>query len=192
MAACGLAHSKLLSRKRPCPAVGDRKEIAVADEEPKGTGPFDVSTIRALVALMSRHKLSEIDLRQGDQRICLRRGPLKTTVNAAPTLTALPPVAPAAAAAAPKIEAPPVPARKLIDIKSPTPGTFYARPSPDADLFVKMGSRVEAKTVVCLIEAMKLYTEIQAECTGVIEEILVENGKPVEFDQVLFRVNPTA
>jgi acetyl-CoA carboxylase biotin carboxyl carrier protein len=162
--------------------------MAVADEEPKGTGPFDVSTIRALVALMSRHDLSEIDLRRGDQRICLRRGPWKTTVATVPTLTTLAAASPAVSAA--KVEAPAIPARKLIDIKSPTPGTFYARPSPDADVFVKIGARVEAKTVVCLIEAMKLYTEILAECSGVIEEILVENGKPVEFDQVLFRVNP--
>jgi acetyl-CoA carboxylase biotin carboxyl carrier protein len=166
----------------------------VADEEPKGSGPFDVSTIRALVALMSRHDLSEIDLRRGDQRICLRRGPLKTTVNTLPTLTTLPPVtAPAVPAAASQDNAPPqAAARKLIDIKSPTPGTFYGRPSPDADPFVKIGSRVDPKTVVCLIEAMKLYTEIPADCSGVIEEILVESGKPVEFDQVLFRVNPTA
>jgi acetyl-CoA carboxylase biotin carboxyl carrier protein len=150
------------------------KEITVADEEPKGTGPFDVATIKALVALMNRNDLSEIDLHDGTQRIRLRRGPGKTTINAA---------------AAPLLAEPP--ARKLIDIKSPTPGTFYARSSPDAEPFVKVGSRVDAKSVVCLIEAMKLYTEIQAECSGVIEEILVENAQPVEFDQVLFRVNPS-
>lgn len=161
----------------------------MADEEPKGTGPFDVSTIRALVALMGRYDLSEIDLHNGDQRIRLRRGFTKTTVTATPAMlpgpamTAPPP---------PKAAEPPPPSRKLIEIKSPTPGTFYARPSPEADLFVKVGSRVEPKSVVCLIEAMKLYTEIQAECSGVIEEILLENAQPVEFDQVLFRVNPTA
>jgi acetyl-CoA carboxylase biotin carboxyl carrier protein len=164
----------------------------VADEEPKGTGPFDVTTIRALVALMSRHDLSEIDLHDGGQRIRLRRGPGKTTINtAAPLLAA----APAAAAPPPKstvAEPPAPPVRKLIDIKSPTPGTFYCRPSPEAQPFVKVGSRVEAKSVVCLIEAMKLYTEIPADCAGIIEEILVEDGKPVEFDQVLFRVNPVA
>jgi acetyl-CoA carboxylase biotin carboxyl carrier protein len=167
----------------------------VADEEAKAASPFDVNTVRALVALMSRHDLSEIDLRQGEQRICLRRGPLKTTFNAMPPL-ALPTAAPAAAAPqlATKPAAdhpPPAPTRKLLEIKSPTPGTFYARSSPEAEPFVKVGSRVEPKTVVCLIEAMKLYTEIPAECSGVIEEILVENAQPVEFDQVLFRVNPT-
>jgi acetyl-CoA carboxylase biotin carboxyl carrier protein len=167
---------------------------AVADEDPKPAGPFDVATIRALVGLMGRHDLSEIDLHQGDQRIRLRRGVVKTTVAALPSLAGLP-AAPAPVTAPPaKSAAPPAPVesvKKLVEIKSPTPGTFYGRPSPEADLFVKVGSRVEAKTVVCLIEAMKLYTEIQAECNGVITEILVENGQPVEFDTVLFRVDPS-
>jgi acetyl-CoA carboxylase biotin carboxyl carrier protein len=177
----------MLSRKRLT------QEAPVADEDLKAAGPFDVNTVRALVALMSRHDLSEIDLRRGDQRICIRRGPLKTTVNALPSLSALPPPAPAAASTPAKNAEPqPAPARKLIDIKSPTPGTFYSRPSPEADVFVKVGSRIDPKTVVCLIEAMKLYTEIQAECSGVIHEILVENAQPVEIDQVLFRVDPSA
>jgi acetyl-CoA carboxylase biotin carboxyl carrier protein len=176
----------MLSRKRLI------QEAPVADEDVKAAGPFDVNTVRALVALMSRHDLSEIDLRQGDQRICIRRGPLKTTVNALPALAALPAPAPQATAAPAKnAEAPAAVTKKLIDIKSPTPGTFYARPSPETDVFVKVGSRVDPKTVVCLIEAMKLYTEIQAECSGIIHEILVENGQPVEFDQVLFRVDPS-
>jgi acetyl-CoA carboxylase biotin carboxyl carrier protein len=165
----------------------------VADEEPKGTGPFDVATIRTLVALMSRNDLSEIDLHNGSMRIRLRRGPGKTTINtsAASLLAAPAPVAVAPASKPAAAEPPAAPVRRLIDIKSPTPGTFYARSSPEAEPFVKVGSRVDAKSVVCLIEAMKLYTEIQAECSGVIEEILVENAQPVEFDQVLFRVNPT-
>jgi acetyl-CoA carboxylase biotin carboxyl carrier protein len=164
----------------------------VADEDPKSAGPFDVNTVRALVALMSRHDLSEIDLHQGDQRIRLRRGVIKTKLAAYPPM-GLPAPAPAAPPPKPASPEPPgKPVKKLIEIKSPTPGTFYSRPSPDADVFVKFGSKVDAKTVVCMIEAMKLYTEIQAECAGVITEILVENGQPVEFDQVLFRVDPTA
>jgi acetyl-CoA carboxylase biotin carboxyl carrier protein len=169
-------------------------ETQVADEDSKPTGPFDVTAVRALVALMSRHDLSEIDLRHGEQRIRLRRGALKTNIATLPQLAAMP-VQPAPGTAPPKLagsEAPQPPQKKLIDIKSPTPGTFYSRPSPDAEAFVKVGSRVEAKTVVCLIEAMKLYTEIQAECSGIITEILVENAQPVEFDQILFRVDPTA
>ena len=165
----------------------------MADEDPKA-GPFDINTIKALVALMSRHDLSEIDLRQGEQRICLRRGPLKTTVNTLPPM-AVPQAMPSPAALPAKPAEPtpaPAPTKKLIDIKSPTPGTFYARPNPDSEPYVKVGSRVDPKTVVCTIEAMKLYTEIQAECSGVIQEILVENGQFVEFDTVLFRVDPTS
>jgi acetyl-CoA carboxylase biotin carboxyl carrier protein len=170
----------------------------VAEEDQKAADPFDVNTIRALVALMSRHDLSEIDLRHGVQRIRLRRGALKTkvqTLAAAPVAYTPGPQSDALASPAPVKAGPPetpaAPSKKLLEIKSPTPGTFYARPSPDADAFVKIGSRVDAKTVVCLIEAMKLYTEIQAECAGVITEVLVENGQPVEFDQVLFRVDPS-
>ena len=83
------------------------------------------------------------------------------------------------------------PTKKLIDIKSPTPGTFYASPSPDAQPFVRAGSKVTASTVVCLIEAMKIFNEITADCNGVIAEILAENQQPVEYGQVLFRVDPT-
>jgi len=170
-----------------------RRRSKLADEDTKATSPFDVATVRALIALMSRHDLSEIDLRHGEQRIRLRRGALKTTVTAMPPLGAMQmPAASPAPSSKPAAAETPAAQKKLIDIKSPTPGTFYARPSPDAEAFVKVGSRVEAKSVVCLIEAMKLYTEIQAECSGVITEILVENAQPVEFDQVLFRVDPTA
>ena len=76
-------------------------------------------------------------------------------------------------------------------IKSPTPGTFYAAPSPDAEPFVRVGSRVTPTTVVCVIEAMKIFNEIQAECSGVITAVLVENQQPVEYGQALFKVDPT-
>ena len=79
----------------------------------------------------------------------------------------------------------------LIEIKSETPGTFYAKPNPEAPQpFVSVGSRVKPETVVGLIEAMKLFNEIPAGCAGVVAEILVENGQPVEYGQVLIRVNP--
>ena len=78
-----------------------------------------------------------------------------------------------------------------MEIKSPTPGTFYAAPKPGEPPYVKAGSKVAPETVVCLIEAMKLYNEVQAECAGVIVEVLVENQQPVEYGQVLFKVDPT-
>jgi acetyl-CoA carboxylase biotin carboxyl carrier protein len=138
---------------------------------------------------MSRHDLSEIDLREGDLRIRLRRGSRNGVAPAAiPTSTPVAPPAPPAVEVGP----PPVekPSKQLIPIKSPTPGTFYSAPSPDAEAFVRVGSRVTPTTVVCVIEAMKIFNEIQAECTGVIAEILVDNQQPVEYGQALFMVDP--
>lgn len=78
-----------------------------------------------------------------------------------------------------------------MDVKSEGVGTFYSKPKPDADTFVRVGSRVAPDTVVGLLEAMKTYTEIHAGCSGVIREVLVENQAAIEYDQVLFRVDPT-
>jgi acetyl-CoA carboxylase biotin carboxyl carrier protein len=163
-----------------------------ADEAKNAGGPFDVPTIRLLAQLMSRHDLSEIDLRDGEKRLRLLRGvrvvaPAPHPGAYAPGSPALPPVpAPQASPAAEK------PTKHLLEIKSELVGTFYARPNPDAEPYVRVGSRVTPPTVVGLIEAMKLYNDVQAGCSGVIAEILVENQQPVEFGQVLFRVDPTA
>jgi len=174
--------------KQERPAVAD-------DETPQAPSPFNVQTVEALVALMTDHDLSEIDLRDGVQRLRLRRGARQVMVTG--SAPALAPVA-AAPAASPAPAAAPTPApaaeptRKLIDIKSETVGTFYAAANPESPPYVRVGSRVEPSTIVGLIEAMKLFNEIQAGCSGVVEEILVENKQPVEFGQVLFRVNPGA
>jgi len=166
----------------------------VADESTNDKpGPFDVHTIRRLVGLMSQHDLNEIDLRHGDCRIRLLRGArLAGTVALAPPAGAAP-VQPAALPAAPAAlpATPSAPARLLVDIKSPTIGTFYAQEKEGAPPYVSKGSRVTPTTVVCLVEAMKIFNEIQAGCSGVIAEILVDNKQPVEYDQVLFRVDPT-
>jgi acetyl-CoA carboxylase biotin carboxyl carrier protein len=152
-------------------------------------GPFDVRTIKYLIKLMGRHDLTEVDLREGEHRIRLRRGSPRGTivegnVAGAPVAPA-PPPAPAAA--------PPDPAaRKYIEIKSPTPGTFYASPNPESESYVKVGSKVGPDTVVCIIEAMKVFNEIQAECSGTIVAILAQNQQAVEYGQVLFHVDPSA
>ncbi|MCI0641254.1 MAG: acetyl-CoA carboxylase biotin carboxyl carrier protein [Gemmataceae bacterium] len=156
----------------------------------KSSGPFDVRTVEALVALMAEHDLSEIDLRDGSQRLRLRRG-YQPVVAAPVTSSHAPPIVhPPTASANEKPVA--AAAKRLLDIKSPTPGTFYAAAKPNEPPFAKVGSKVEPETVVCLVEAMKLFNEIQAECTGVIVEVCVENQQPVEYGQVLFRVDPTA
>ena len=161
----------------------------MADEAKPSSGPFDIATVRDLVRLMRRFDLSEVDLQDGDKRVKLRRGPRQV---AAPAYA--PPLMPAAAtpqAANPgTTTAPSAPASKLIDIKSPMVGTFYAKPAPDKDDYVKVGSRVNPETVVCKVEAMKIFNDMEAGCNGVIAEICVQNGDPVEYDQVLFRVEP--
>lgn len=164
----------------------------MADDIAKTPSPFDVRTVKALVALMTQHDLNEIDLRDGPQRLRLRRGSQPMAVSAAtPSLPAAAPPAPVpsrndAPATASK------PAKQLLEIKSETVGTFYAATNPDAQPFVRIGAKVTPETVVCVIEAMKLFNEIQAGCSGTIVEILAENQQPVEFGQVLFRVDPQA
>ena len=162
----------------------------MADNGSKIPSPFDVRTIKALIGLMSQHDLSEIDLREGDLRIRLRRGSqgvVVTPLSAAPVPNAAPTPAPATPTPSPD-----KPAKALHEIKSETPGTFYAAPNRGADPFVRAGSRVTPTTVVGIIEAMKIFNEVPADCTGVITEILVENQQPVEYGQVLFRVDTTA
>ncbi|WP_425398023.1 acetyl-CoA carboxylase biotin carboxyl carrier protein [Aeoliella sp.] len=151
---------------------------------------FDVRKVRRLVELMNEHELAEIDLRQSDQRIRLRKGgePVMTAVPAAPAPAA---PAPAPAAPAPAGDAPAAPAAEAITgkvIKSPIVGTFYASPNPDSAAFVKVGDQIGPDTVVCIVEAMKVFNEVPAECSGKITAVLVESGDAVEFGQALFKV----
>ena len=155
-------------------------------------GPFDVGTVRELVELMEKFDLSEVDLNDGDHRIRLRRG--GRLVAAPPSLVPAPAFAPPATAPqapAAQNSAPAAPAKKLVEIKSELVGTFYAKPAPDKDDYVKVGSRVSPDTVVCKVEAMKIFNDITAKCSGTIVEVCVQNGQFVEFDQVLFRVDPS-
>jgi acetyl-CoA carboxylase biotin carboxyl carrier protein len=165
----------------------------VADDKRDAPRPFDVRTVEYLLKLMSEHELSEVDLREGDQRIRLRKGPAHgpVLVSHAPApaphmVPAHPAHAPAAPAAAPA-----APAKNLLEIKSPMVGTFYSKPDPKKPDFVTPGSKVTPKTVVCTIEAMKLYNEVHADCSGTIAEICVRSGDFVEYGQVLFRVDPS-
>jgi acetyl-CoA carboxylase biotin carboxyl carrier protein len=157
--------------------------------------PFDVLVVEHLVKLMSQHELTEVHLEENDQVIRLRRGPKHVAV--APVALAPAPVAAAAPAAPPTAAsaAAPTPAaapagKKQLEIKSPTPGTFYRASGPDADPFVKVGTKVKADTIVCIIEAMKVFNEIPAEVSGTIAAIKVDDKGPVEYGQVLFLVDP--
>jgi acetyl-CoA carboxylase biotin carboxyl carrier protein len=151
---------------------------------------FDVRKIRRLVELMKEHDLAELDLQQGEVRIQLRRAcaAMPTAVGAAPVVSvAAPPAAgpPAAESVAPSAEA----VKGVTLIKSPMVGTFYAAPDPDSQPFVKVGDHVGPETVVCIVEAMKVFNQIPAEAAGRVIAVLVENGAPVEFGQPLFKVD---
>lgn len=159
--------------------------------------PFDVRTIKYLVRLMGRFDLTEVDLREGDLRIRLRRGnkPAADGLTMIPAPTHVVPTAMPSGATPPPPTINPVseaPARKLIEIKSPTPGTYYATPKPDADPFVKVGDKVQSDTVLCIIEAMKVFNEITADCNGTIVDVVLHNQQPVEYGQVLFRIDPSS
>jgi acetyl-CoA carboxylase biotin carboxyl carrier protein len=154
--------------------------------------PRDVRTIRHLVRLMKRYDLTAIDIIEGPTQIRLRRRGIE--VVAAPpavaTAASAAPPAVAASAAPPRAEAPAPAAPAGLVIESPMVGTFYAASGPDAPPFVSIGSVIRPDTTVCVIEAMKVFTEIPAGLSGTITEVLVKNGQPVEFGQPMFRVNP--
>jgi acetyl-CoA carboxylase biotin carboxyl carrier protein len=157
-----------------------------------GTGDiFDVKKVRRLVEMMEQHDLAEIDLRQGDQRIRLRRGAevqLTSAVQYAPQQSAPPSSAAGQTAAAGSMASAPA-GVDLKVIASPMVGTFYAAPNPESPAFVKVGDHVGPESVVCIIEAMKVFNEIQAELSGKVAAVLVETGQPVEFGQPLFKID---
>ncbi len=145
-----------------------------------------IDEIRTIVKLMSEHDLSEFKIEAEEMHLCIRRGtnPPSMVVAAAPMqapMAAAPAAAPVAAPAAEE-----APEKAQITINSPIVGTFYRAPSPEADSFAKIGDKVEADSIVCIIEAMKVMNEIKAEKSGVIKEILAENAEAVEYGQALF------
>lgn len=154
--------------------------------------PFDLEKLRQLIEMMEKHGLSDVSLRNGEEQWRLRRGG-----RAEPVLAAAPQpaVAMSAAAAPAPVASAAVPAPAAaepagIEIKSPTVGTYYASPSPEEPAFLQVGSKVSPDTIVCLIEAMKVFNQIPAEVSGTVTAILVKNGDAVEYGQPLFRVKP--
>jgi acetyl-CoA carboxylase biotin carboxyl carrier protein len=158
---------------------------------------MDLKQIHDLIKVVNKSNIGEISIEDKDGKVTIKQKEDKITVTSAPAQTvyaAAPSAVPAAAssAAAPVTSAPaaaPV-ADNLITIKSPMIGTFYRRASPDKPLLAEEGTEVSAGKVVCIIEAMKLFNEIESEVKGTIVKILVEDASPVEFDQPLFLVQP--
>lgn len=155
--------------------------------------------IRDLIDFISNSGLEEVNIETDEFKIKVKRSN-EVSVQAAPVVTAAPtpvasaPAAPQASAAAPSAPATDTPApaaSNQAEIKSPMIGTFYNSPNPDSPAFVQVGDKVKAGDTVCIVEAMKLFNEIESDVSGTIVEILVDNASPVEYDQPLFRVDPS-
>lgn len=150
---------------------------------------MDLKDIKAVIDLMKKNAISEFELEKQDFKIRLKRA---IGSVAAADDSVLPVAAPALSApsAAPTPTPATQPASPDAEIKAPMIGTFYRAPSPESAPYVEVGTEVNAETVVCIIEAMKVMNEIKAETRGIISEVLVDNAKPVEYGQPMFKVRP--
>ncbi len=154
--------------------------------------PLDANQLREILLTLNATDISELTLKEGEYELSIRRGlpsvpsqvvgtPLMSTAAPAPIAQETPVIANLS---------PAVPEHKYVDVTSPIVGTFYASPAPDEPAFVQIGDRIQKTQTVCIIEAMKIMNEIEAEVVGEVVEILVQNGQPVEFGQPLMRVKP--
>jgi acetyl-CoA carboxylase biotin carboxyl carrier protein len=165
---------------------------------PKEKSRIELTEIQKLIRMIERSPINEFELVENDLKIRISKNVSNGTVTVAslPQAQMLPPMgypqamvpqAPAAAApaAAPETKAP---SANVVEIKAPMVGTFYRAPSPDADPYVRVGEIVEPGKVLCIVEAMKLMNEIEAEFKGKVVDVLLENAQPVEFGQIMFRI----
>ena len=170
----------------------------MAENSPGPAKPLDVQRLHYLVRLMKRYDLTALDVNDSSVQIRLRR----RSPHAVPPYSAAQPPAPIPGSVQPATSAPTAPSRpempssvasaapKTVVIESPMVGTYYSSSAPDAPIFVSVGSTVQPATIVCIIEAMKVFTDIPAGVSGTIAEVLVKSGQAVEFGQPLFRVIP--
>ncbi len=149
---------------------------------------MNLKEVKEMIELMNEHSLTELELERDGTVIKLKKSPEQGSV--AYTIPAIPASRPSVAPAPAAASAPDATASNLKDVKSPMVGTFYRAPSPEAAPFVEIGQAVEVGQVVCIVEAMKLMNEIKSDVRGKVVEICVDNAEPVEFGQVLFRVDP--
>ena len=156
----------------------------------------DLKDIKAIIEMMKKNSVSEFELEKQDFKLRLKRGSNgggAVNYEEAPVVAYVPPtgaILPGGVATVPIPTVPAAPSTPELDIKSPMIGTFYRSPSPESAPYIEVGAEVNPETVVCIIEAMKVMNEIKAEAKGVITQVLVENAKPVEFGQPLFKLRP--
>ncbi len=164
---------------------------------------MQMKDILDLLRFLSKSDFTEVTIEGGNWKISVRRGTGGAVAVSAPVVSAIPPASPVglpvssvpppppvSAGEPPKAVSPEPPKKNTVYIRSPMVGTFYRAPSPDKPPYVQVGDTIQKGQVVCIIEAMKLFNEIQSEVSGKIVRILVENARPVEYDQPLFEVEP--
>jgi acetyl-CoA carboxylase biotin carboxyl carrier protein len=155
---------------------------------------MDLSFIKSLIKAVDQSSIDSVDIERGGTRVRISKTPPAAASGPGAPVPAVPvsaPTAPAAPAALePDTSAVAAPASNLVDVTSPMVGTFYAAPAPDAPSYAKVGQQVGVGDTLCIIEAMKLMNELEAEVSGTIAEICVQNAEPVEYGQVLFRIDP--
>lgn len=159
---------------------------------------MDLRKIKTLIELVEESGIAELEVKEGEESVRISRQPTGMPMMPAhyfaPQLPPAPAPAPAVAAAPAPAAAPAAPPPKAVDnrhiLKAPMVGTFYRSPSPGAKAFVEVGQTVKAGQTLCIIEAMKMLNQIEADRAGVVVEILAENEKPIEFDQPLFAIDP--
>ena len=172
-----------------------KKKIARPSSESQNQNEMKTTEIRDLIDFIAHSGLNEVDIETKELKLHVKREPDQKVMKSAPMMAApmAAPVAaaPAPVAAAPKAEKPAAPAAsKTVDIKSPMIGTFYRSSNPDTPPFASVGDKVSKGQVVCIIEAMKLFNEIESEISGKVVKVLVDDASPVEYDQPLFLVEP--
>jgi acetyl-CoA carboxylase biotin carboxyl carrier protein len=177
----------------------DSKKPSAKASEPQNQNEMKTTEIRDLIDFIAQSGLNEVDIETKELKLHVKREPDQKVLKSAPFMAA--PVAVAAAPAAiaapvvaapasPKAEKPAALGKNTVEIKSPMIGTFYRSSNPDSPPFVSVGDKVSKGQVVCIIEAMKLFNEIESEVSGTIVKASIENSTPVEYDQVLFVVEP--
>jgi acetyl-CoA carboxylase biotin carboxyl carrier protein len=190
-----------MSKSRASKPAAKKEESPARATTDSNTNPASMKTseIRDLIDFISKSGLNEVNIETKELKLSVKRDPDQKVFKSSPAITHSAPmqtVAPVSggvapsAPAMPKAEAPAVSGKKTIEIKSPMIGTFYRSSSPDTPVFVSVGDKITKGQTVCIIEAMKLFNEIESEVSGTIVKIPLENATPVEYDQVLFVVEP--
>lgn len=186
------------TRATKTPAKSAAKSQPARAESGSSNQTTQTYEIRDLIDFISKTGLNEVNIETKELKLHVKREPdqkvFKSTPVMAPTVAAAPAAAPVAQpVAAPRAENAEVPAvsgKNTLDIKSPMIGTFYRSANPESPSFVSVGDKVSKGQTVCIIEAMKLFNEIESEVSGTIVKVMAENSSPVEYDQVLFVVEP--